>query len=77
MLITNENTTKVADSQVFYGITGDRFFVGDWDGDGVDSFGIFRPSDRTFYLSNDLGGVADEVVPFGVNQSRPIAGFFG
>jgi subtilisin family serine protease len=77
VLITNENTTKVADSQVFYGITGDRFFVGDWDGDGVDSFGIFRPSDRTFYLSNDLGGVADEVVPFGVNQSRPIAGFFG
>ncbi len=77
VLITNENRTKIADAQAFYGIPGDRFFVGDWDGDGEDSFGIFRPSDRIFYLSNSLGGVADQVITFGVNQSRPVAGFFG
>lgn len=77
VLVTNENRTKVADTQAFYGNVGDRFFVGDWDGDGADSFGIFRPSDSTFYLSNSLGGVADQVTAFGVNESRPVAGYFG
>jgi hypothetical protein len=36
----------------FFGIASDKFVSGDWDGNGVDTAGIFRGSDTTVYLSN-------------------------
>jgi hypothetical protein len=36
----------------FFGIASDSFVSGDWDGNGVDTAGIFRGSDTTVYLTN-------------------------
>jgi hypothetical protein len=75
--ITNENTTKFADVESFFGVPGDRFVVGDWDGDGDDTFGIFRPSESMFHLANEIGQlVANQVVDFGSASSMPVAGVF-
>ena len=47
-----------------YGRTWDEVFVGDWDGDGVDSLAVRRGN--TYYLRNVLdGGEADVVVAYG------------
>src|SRR6266508_4700886 len=35
------------------GIPGDIAVVGDWNGDGTDTIGIFRPGEGKFYLKND------------------------
>jgi WD40 repeat protein len=36
----------------YFGIGGDQPFLGDWDCDGVDTSGVYRPSDDTVYLRN-------------------------
>ncbi|MGI9649000.1 MAG: beta strand repeat-containing protein, partial [Acidimicrobiia bacterium] len=36
----------------FFGIASDEFTSGDWNGDDVDTAGIFRGSDTTVYLTN-------------------------
>ncbi|GIJ64058.1 glycoside hydrolase family 6 protein [Virgisporangium aurantiacum] len=38
--------------------------VGDWNGDGVDSLGYFRPSDASFHLRNALDGAGPPDVSF-------------
>lgn len=44
---------------------GDVPVVGDWDGDRTTTIGLYRPSDRTFYLRNsNTYGIADLVIPF-------------
>ncbi|HEY4607057.1 MAG TPA: hypothetical protein VIH55_05360, partial [Acidimicrobiia bacterium] len=41
--------------------------AGDWDGDGVDTPAIFRPSDGNWYLRlSNTQGIADHVIPFGL-----------
>ncbi len=52
------------------GIMGDIGIVGDWDGDGFDSPGIYRPSQSRFYLQNNSqpNGViyGGQILTFGV-----------
>ena len=49
--------------------------VGDWDRDGVDTVGVFRPGDTTVYLRNtNSTGKADESYVFGVSSWTPVAG---
>ena len=43
-------TSGPADSVIGYGEAGDEVFVGDWDGDGVDTFAVRRGN--VFYLKN-------------------------
>jgi len=53
-----------------YGGTGDSTLplVGDWDGDGVDSAGVYRSATRQVFLKNALeAGMAD--ISFGLDQS--------
>ncbi len=61
----------------YYGVPGDRPFMGDWDCDGVDTPGLYRQSDGFVYLrnSNDQG-VADIGFVFGRRGDIPIAGDF-
>jgi VCBS repeat-containing protein len=61
----------------FYGNPGDYPFMGDWDGDGVETPGLYRQSDGYVYLrnSNDVG-VADIKFFFGNPGDVPIAGDF-
>lgn len=55
-----------------YGNRGDVPVVGDWDGDGSQTFGVFRAG--MWYLSNKLGGVADVARSYGLAGDRPIVG---
>ena len=39
-----------------FGIPGDQPIAGDWDGDGVDTVGVYRPSTKMLYLTNSVPG---------------------
>ncbi len=61
----------------FYGNPGDKPFMGDWDGDGVDTPGLYRQSDGFVYLRNsNTQGVADIRFFFGNPGDLPLAGDF-
>jgi pimeloyl-ACP methyl ester carboxylesterase len=62
-----------------FGTTGDMPIVGDWNGDGVDEIGVFRPSTGMWYLDrngdNQWNGCGmDRCIYFGMNGDLPIAG---
>ena len=61
----------------FYGNPGDVPFVGDWDGDGDDTPGLYRQSDGFVYLRNSNSqGIADIRFFFGNPGDIPMAGDF-
>lgn len=71
--LRNSNTTGFADIVFAFGNPGDLPVVGDWDGDGMDTVGVFR--DGTFFLKNSNGpGFADIVVSFGQAGDLPVVG---
>lgn len=71
--LKKENSTGFADAELVYGIPGDLPIAGDWDGDGVDTIGVYR--DGVFYLKNaNETGYADMVFAFGVDGDLPVAG---
>ena len=68
---------KVGGGAFYYGDPGDYPFVGDWDGDGVDTPGLYRQSDGYVYLRNsNTQGIADIKFFFGDPGDVPIAGDF-
>lgn len=69
-----EGVVSKADIQFPFGRTGDLPVAGDWDGDGIDTIGLYRPSTSEFFLVNDF--VDGEVLSFvfGVAGDLPIAG---
>jgi hypothetical protein len=49
----------------------------DWNGDGSEFPGVFRPSNRTFYLRfANADGVADARFIWGAANAIPVAGDF-
>ncbi|WIM92999.1 glycoside hydrolase family 6 protein [Actinoplanes oblitus] len=55
--------------------SGDVPLIGDWDGDGRDGIGAYRPADRTFRLRDALSaGGADVSFGYGTAGDTPIAG---
>jgi hypothetical protein len=61
----------------YYGNPGDFPIYGDWDGDGVETPGLYRQSDGFVYLRNaNTEGVADIKFFFGDPGDVPIAGDF-
>jgi hypothetical protein len=73
LYLKNSNTTGFADTQINYGVGGDYPVVGDWDGNGTATIGIYRGG--SFYLRNaNTIGFADAVFPFGAPGDQPIAG---
>ena len=66
-----------ATTRFFYGNPGDLPFVGDWDGDGDETPGLYRQSDGFVYLRNSNSqGVADIRFFFGNPGDIPLAGDF-
>jgi hypothetical protein len=61
-----------------FGLATDLPIIGDWDGDGLDNIGVYRPSTLRFYLDmngNDVWDAADRVAgPYGASGDLPIAG---
>ena len=73
LYLKNSNTTGFADIAINYGLGGDYPVVGDWDGNGTATIGIYR--NGSFYLRNsNTIGFADLVFPFGAPGDQPIAG---
>ena len=61
--------------EFFFGNPNDRLVIGDWDGDGDDSAGVFRPSEGMIYLRNTLNtGPSDVAYPWGEPSWHPVAG---
>ena len=66
-----------ATTAFYYGNPGDQPFMGDWDGDGIDTPGLYRRSDGYVYLRNtNTQGIADISFYFGNPNDVPIAGDF-
>lgn len=64
-------------SSFYFGNPGDVPFMGDWDGDGIETPGLYRRSDGYVYLRNsNTQGVADITFFFGNPGDVPIAGDF-
>ncbi len=83
--LRNSNSTGIADVEYFFGDPGDIAVPGDWDGDGCDTVGLFRPGDGplgTLFITNRLGslgrgiGAAEISFPFGDPAFPPFAGDF-
>jgi hypothetical protein len=73
LYLKNQNTTGFADLALNYGIGGDYPVVGDWDGNGTVTIGIYR--NGYFYLRNsNTIGFAEVVFPFGNPGDQAIAG---
>ena len=73
LYLKNSNVSGFADVAINYGLPGDYPVVGDWDGDGDATIGIYRQG--SFYLRNENTiGFADIVFAFGQPGDQPIAG---
>src|ERR1700682_6396640 len=68
-------TTGFSELSVLFGLESDIPLMGDWDGNGTITIGVYRPSESTFYLRNTNGaGSPDIVVRFGSAESLPVVG---
>jgi hypothetical protein len=72
LYLKNSNTLGIADVAINYGLPGDYPVVGDWDGNGTATIGIYR--NGVFYLRNsNTLGFADIIVSFGSPGDQPVA----
>jgi hypothetical protein len=68
------HTNGIADI-VLYGNPSDHIIAGDWNGEGVDTVGVYRPADHKFYLrSENSQGFADCEFWMSRGTWLPIAG---
>jgi hypothetical protein len=51
--IFGPNNVASTDGTLFFGVPTDRFVIGDWDRDGIDSVDVFRPADTSVYCRNE------------------------
>ncbi|HYP26530.1 MAG TPA: BACON domain-containing carbohydrate-binding protein [Blastocatellia bacterium] len=73
LFLKNANDTGFADTLLTYGIPGDFPVTGDWDGDGVDTIGVYRGGNFLLRNSN-TNGFADLVITFGAPGDQPVVG---
>jgi len=68
------------DYTFWFGVPGDIPLLGDWDGDGVDTPGAYRPSEGSVHLTNEIpaylsaGHSVDTTFFFGMPGDRVFAG---
>jgi hypothetical protein len=54
---------------------GDVGIAGDWNGDGSDTVGVFRPSNGVIFLKNtNETGIADAALNYGLAGDQPVTG---
>ncbi len=52
---TNAIATGMADVDFPFGQTGDMVLAGDWNGNGLDTVGLYRPAENKVYVWNTMG----------------------
>ena len=73
--VESAEETTYFDVEYGFGAEGDLAFVGDFDGDGIDTIGLFRPSNGIFYLKNThTEGPTDVEFAFGASGDLPVSG---
>jgi hypothetical protein len=75
--LANALTTGFADDTMVLGIPGDIGVAGDWNGDGLDSPGVYRPSNQHFYLTDQVCNCSvtgSYDFQYGVGGDAPVAG---
>ena len=73
--LRNSNTIGFADIVFPFGAPGDQPIAGDWNGDGVDTIGVYRSSTGTFFLRNsNSAGAPDASFALGIPGDVGIAG---
>jgi hypothetical protein len=76
--LRSSNSPGVSNISFGYGPAGAAWLAvaGDWDGDGVDTVGLYDPVDSVFYLTNTTNGQATTMFGFGAPAAgwTPIAG---
>lgn len=75
--LRNSNTTGNEDITVYYGSNAPELLpvTGDWDGDGIDTVGLFNTNTGEFLLRNsNTSGVSDVNFVFGDPGDTPLAG---
>jgi WD40-like Beta Propeller Repeat len=78
LLGANDGGLGPAEFSFLFGNPGDRPFVGDFDGDGIDEVGLHRESTGFVYYRNTLDtGIADNEFFFGDPGDRFVAGDWG
>ncbi len=71
----NNKGLGAAEKSYFFGNPGDKPFVGDFDGDGVDTLGLHRETTGLVYFNNEhASAVADKQFVFGDPGDRLVAG---
>lgn len=72
----NTNTTGYADSQITFGLPTDYPVVGDWNGDGIDTVGVYRASTGQFFLTDAWEGTpsVDYMPILGIPNDLPVIG---
>jgi hypothetical protein len=74
-LLRNSNSAGSPDVSFEYGLPTDKPITGDWNNDGVDSIGVYRPSNSTFYLrNNNSSGSPNHSFVYGIANDIPITG---
>jgi hypothetical protein len=70
------NTVGPGDVVFPFGDAGDVGLIGDWNGDGSHTPGLYRPSTQTFFLASTLpfAGIPDLVIPYGAAGDIPLVG---
>lgn len=63
------------ENSFYYGLPSDQPVMCDWDGDGIDTVGLYRSANGFMYLrnTNDFG-VAENDFFFGISEDMPICG---
>jgi hypothetical protein len=70
--LLNNEFDPFADVSFNYGSSGDKFIVGDWNGDGVFTPGLVRGN--KWFLNNDTDANADVIFSYGLSTDRPVVG---
>jgi hypothetical protein len=74
----NDGGLGAAEFNYLFGNPGDKPFVGDFDGDGIDTVGLHRESTGFVYFRNShTQGIADNEFFFGDPGDRLVAGDWG
>jgi hypothetical protein len=73
--LSNSNTAPAADIVAAFGVGGDVPVTGDFNNDGIQTFGIYKPATGQFQLRNtNSAGAPDNTFVFGAGNQVPIVG---